>query len=115
MARTQQNLDSLARKLSLKDEQMTAWQAYADRAISRTRERVARIEGFRSHRGKADADTASKLDRVSEAMRARADELQKIAQDTRALQDALSPEQKTIFDLYWKAHQRGMMHHRRAA
>ena len=115
VARTQQNLDNLARKLSLKDDQMAAWQAYADRAISRTRERAARIDDFRSHKDKADADTASRLDKMSQAMRARADELEKVAQDTRALQEALSPEQKTIFDLYWKAHQRGMMHHRRAA
>ena len=49
---------------------------------------------------------------MSQAMRDRADKLQKVAQDTRAFEGVLSPEQKTIFDLYWKAqfHQR-MGHH----
>ena len=49
---------------------------------------------------------------MSQAMRDRADKLQTVAQDTRAFEGVLSPEQKTIFDLYWKAqfHQR-MGHH----
>lgn len=110
VAHTQRNLDKLAGKLNLKDEQKTAWQAYADSAISRAKERAAKMEEHRSRRGEArvEADTATKLDRMSQAMRARADQLQKVAQDTRAFEGVLSPDQKTIFDLYWKAkfHQR---------
>jgi Spy/CpxP family protein refolding chaperone len=118
VARTQRNLDNLARKLSLKEEQKAAWQVYADSSISRTKERAASMQQLRSHHGEArrEADTATRLDEMSQTMRVRADELHKVAQDTRALQATLSPEQKTIFDLYWKAQfQRGMMHHRRAA
>ena len=35
VAHTQRSLDKLAQKLNLKDEQKSAWQAYADNAISR--------------------------------------------------------------------------------
>ena len=116
VAHTQRNLDNLAKKLNLKDEQKAAWQVYADSSISRSRDRVARMHELRSNRdkGRAQADTASRLEQMSQAMRARADELQKVAQDARALQDILSPEQKTIFDLYWKAQfQRATLHHHR--
>jgi hypothetical protein len=114
VARTQRNLDNLASKLNLKDEQKVAWQTYADSAISRAKERTAKMQEFRSHKGEArvEADTSTKIDKMSRAMRERADKLQKIAQDTRAFEGVLTPDQKTIFDLYWKAkfHQR-MDHH----
>ena len=105
VAHTQHRLDRLASKLNLKAEQRAAWQTYADSAISRAQERVAKVQELRSHKseGRAESDTATKLDRMSQAMRERADQLQKVAQDTRALEGVLSPEQKTIFDLYWKA------------
>lgn len=114
VAHTQRNLDKLAQKLNLKDEQKTAWQAYADSAISRAKERTAKVEEHRSHKGEArvEVDTATKLDRMSQAMRDRADQLQKVAQDTRAFEGVLSSEQKTIFDLYWKAQFHQRMGHR---
>jgi Spy/CpxP family protein refolding chaperone len=114
VAHTQRNLDKLASKLNLKDEQKVAWQTYADGAISRAKERTAKMQEFGSHKveARAEADTSTKLDKMSQAMRERADKLQKIAQDTRAFESVLTPDQKTIFDLYWKAqyHQR-MGHH----
>jgi hypothetical protein len=114
VAHTQRNLDKLAQKLNLKDEQKIAWQAYADSAISRAKERTAKMEEHRSHKGeaRAEVDTATKLDEMSQAMRERADRLQKVAQDTRAFEGVLSPEQKTIFDLYWKTQFHQRMSHR---
>jgi Spy/CpxP family protein refolding chaperone len=114
VAHTQHKLDKLAQKLNLKDEQKTAWQTYADGAISRAKERTAKMEEHRSHKGEARAeiDTATKLDKISQVMRNRADQLQKVAQDTRAFEDVLSPDQKTIFDLYWKAQFHQRMGHR---
>ena len=110
VAHTQHRLDRLASKLNLKAEQQAAWRTYADSAISRAQERVAKMQEMHSRKGErsAESDTAAKLDRMSQAMRARADQLQKVAQDTRTLEGVLSPEQKTIFDLYWKA----QFHHR---
>jgi hypothetical protein len=115
VARTRHNLDSLAKKLDLKEEQQAAWQAYADGALSRAEERTAKMQDHRAHKGeaRAETDTATRLDRLSQAMRDRADRLQKIAADTRAFEGVLSSEQKTIFDLYWKSKfHPGMMHHR---
>jgi hypothetical protein len=114
VAHTQRNLDHLASKLNLKDEQKVAWQTYSDSAISRAKERTAKMQEMRSHKGeaRAEAGTSAKLDRMSQAMRERADKLQKIAQDTRALEAALTPDQKTIFDLYWKAQFHQRMGHR---
>ena len=114
VARTQHNLDGLASKLNLKQDQQAAWQVYSDGAMARAKERTARMEQHRSHKGelRADADTATRLDKMSQAMRDRADQLQKVAQDTRAFEGVLSPEQKTIFDLYWKARFHQRMGHR---
>ncbi len=102
---TQHRLDQLEAKLNLNDAQQSAWQAYADAALARAQARSERVQQFHARRGavKQEIDTASRLDKAAERARARADELQKIAQDTRALQQALSPEQQTIFDLYWKS------------
>jgi Spy/CpxP family protein refolding chaperone len=114
VAHTQHKLDKLAQKLNLTDEQKAAWQTYADGAISRAKERTAKMEEHRSHKGeaRAEVDTATKLDKMSQVMRDRADHLQKVAQDTRAFEGVLSPDQKTIFDLYWKARFHQRMGHR---
>lgn len=101
----QHKLDRLEEKLSLKDAQKTAWQTYADAVLARAKERSARMQEFHARRGaqRQDMDTAARLDKAAERMRARAEELQKMAQETRALQESLSPEQKAILDLYWKS------------
>jgi len=114
VAHTQRNLDKLAQKLNLKDEQKTAWQAYTDSAISHAKERTAKMEEHRARKGeaRAEVDTATRLDKISQAMRDRADQLQKVAQDTRAFEGVLSPEQKAIFDLYWKTQFHQRMGHR---
>ena len=63
------------------------------------------MEEHRAHRGDhhADMDTASRLEHMSQRMRERADKLQQMAQDTRTFQQALTPEQQTTFDMYWKS------------
>ena len=75
---------------------------------------TAKMDEHRGHRGegRAESDTATRLDNLSQAMRERADRLQEVAQDTRAFESALSPDQKTIFDLYWKAQMHQRMGHR---
>lgn len=104
---TQRKLDGLEARLNLKDSQKSAWQVYADAAIARARERTAKMQELHARRGepRKDLDTASKLDKTAEIMRTRADQLQKVAQDTRSFQQVLAPEQQTIFDLYWKSQQ----------
>jgi hypothetical protein len=103
---TRNRLDGLEAKLNLKDDQRAAWKTYADAA----RARAAGMQAFHGHHGGdgRDLDTASKLDKAADRMRARADDLKKAAQDTRAFQEVLSPEQQSIFDLYWKPRGHGM-------
>jgi Spy/CpxP family protein refolding chaperone len=105
---TQHRLDKLEAKLNLKDNQKSAWQVYADAALARARERTGKMQELHSRRGEPpkELDTAAKLDKAAEFMRSRADELQKVAQDTRSFQQVLTPEQQTIFDRYWKSQQR---------
>ena len=106
---TQHRLSGLEAKLNLKEEQKSAWKTYSDAALARAQERTAKMQAMHERRGenRKDLDTATKLDKASEMMRARADQLQKVAQDTRAFQQVLTPEQQTIFDLYWKSQGRG--------
>ncbi|HVY05286.1 MAG TPA: Spy/CpxP family protein refolding chaperone [Burkholderiales bacterium] len=117
VAHTQRSLDNLAKKLNLKDEQKVAWQTYADGALARAKEKSDKMQEMhaRKHEARADTDTATKLDHMSQMMRDRADKLQKVAQDTRAFENVLSPEQKTIFDLYWKSQFHHHMGHRPVA
>jgi len=112
--RTQLHLDALANKLNLKEEQKAAWQTYADSTLARAQDRAARRQQGRANRHEAqrNADTASRLELMAHAMRERAQTLEQVAQDTRAFEAVLSPEQKTIFDLYWQANGHHRMGHR---
>lgn len=114
--RTQNYLDELQTKLHLKAEQQAAWKTYADSAIARASDRAKHMKEFRGRRGEhhADMHTAAWLEHMSKRMRKRADKLQQAAKDTGTFQQALSPEQQTIFDLYWKSQfGRGKWRHRR--
>ncbi len=113
--RAQKHLDKLEQKLQVKPEQQAAWDAYADTALARAGERAKHMEEFHAKRGDhhGDMDTAARLEHMSQRMRERADKLQQMAQDTRAFQQALTPEQQTVFDRYWKSQfRRGKKRHR---
>ncbi len=103
--RTQKRLDELNQKLNLKSEQQSAWKTYSAAALARADERAKHMQEHRARGGDnhADMDTATRLEHMSQRMRKRADKVQEMARDTRAIQQALSAEQKTIFDLYWKS------------
>ena len=119
--RAEKHLGELEQKLNLKSDQQAAWKTYAQAVMGHAKDRESRMKRMRGRRGSmhGDADTATKLERMSQWMRAGADRLDQMAKDTRAFQDVLTTEQQTIFDLYWQAHSprgmRGMrgMHHRR--
>jgi len=103
--KAQKHLDELEQKLHLKAEQQRAWKTYSNVVLARASERAARMKEFQAKRGEhhADMDTATLLEHLSQRMRKRADKLQRMANDTRTFQQALSPEQQTIFDMYWKS------------
>jgi hypothetical protein len=103
--RAQKHLDELEQDLHLKTEQQAAWRTYADIALARAEERAKHMQEHHATRGDhhGDMDTATKMEHMAQRMRERADKLQQMARDTRAFQQALTPEQQTIFDLYWKS------------
>ena len=105
--RAEKHLKGLEKKLNLQAEQQTAWTTYSDAMMQRARDRAERMKTFKSRRDElSDLDTASKLERMAEWMRERADGLNAMADETRMFQDSLTTEQQTIFDLYWEKHTR---------
>lgn len=116
--RTEARLSRLEAKLNLQDAQKAAWQTYADAMLARAKARSERLAQLREQRPAPGAapDRATRMEKAAELMRKRADELQKVAQDTRALQQVLTPEQQAIFDKQWKGSKRhGRMGHHRPA
>lgn len=107
--RAQRQLDQLAEKLKLTDAQQPAWQAYSQATLARAQERAEKMQAFRAQRGeardqgRAKLDTATRMEKMAERMRERAASLDQVAQDTRALQQALTPEQQQALDAYWKS------------
>ena len=109
--RTQRQLDQLAEKLKLTDAQQSAWQAYSQATLTRAQERGEKMKAFRAQRSEAKErgetrqklDAATRMEKMAEHMRARAATLDQVAQDTRALQQALTPEQQGALDAYWKS------------
>ena len=116
--RAEKHLGELEQKLNLKSDQRAAWNTYSQAVMGHARDKAGRMERMRGRHGRMhdNADTATKLERMSQVMRARADRLEQMANDTRAFQNVLSTEQKTIFDLYWQVHsprhRHGMRHGR---
>jgi hypothetical protein len=103
--RAEKHLGELEKKLNLKPDQQAAWQTYSQAVMGHAKDRASRKERIRERRGAIrDMDTATKLERMSQWMRQGADRLDQMAKDTRAFQNVLSAEQRTIFDLYWQAH-----------
>ena len=103
--RAEKHLKGLEKKLKLKSEQQSAWNTYSGAVMERAQERAGRMEAFHGKRGEMrDMDTASKLEKMAQWMRERADRLDGMASDTRAFQQTLTAEQQTIFDMYWEKH-----------
>lgn len=115
--RAQRQLDQLAAKLQLTDAQQPAWQAYSQATLARAQERAEKMQAFRAQRSAAQGrsaaqehsdataklDTATRMEKMAERMRERAATLDQVAQDTRALQQALTPQQQEALDAYWKS------------
>lgn len=111
--RAQRQLDQLAEKLKLTEAQQPAWQAYSQATLTRAQERAEKMQAFRAQHSEASQklDTATRMKKMAEQMRACAATLDQVALDTRALQQALTPEQQDALDAYWKS----MRHHGKKA
>ena len=110
--RAEKDMSDLKQKLKLTAEQQPAWDTYSGAVMARVEESTARMEEMQQRRrALRDMDTASRLEQMSTWLRERADRLEKMAVDTRVFEQALTAEQRTTFDQYWKSHSaRGMGH-----
>lgn len=104
VAAAQTRLDKLGSKLNLKSSQQDAWKTFSATMVKHAQEHAQEMEKWApGERAKhEDLATPDKMDAMAARMRKGADRLSKLAGDTKIFYDQLSPEQKTIFDLYAK-------------
>lgn len=105
--RVEKHLSLLEKELKLKTDQQSAWKAYSDSIVGFAKDKSARIEELREERSELrNMDMASKLDKLAQMSRNRADRLEHLASDTRTFQQALSPQQQTTFNNFWEKQMR---------
>ena len=114
VAAAQQRLDALGKKLNLKASQQDAWKSFSAGMLKLAQEHAQEMgKGpLGDHAKHEDLSTPDKMEAMAAAMHKHADSLSKLAGDTRPFYDQLSPEQKTIFDLYAKNAWHNRMQHR---
>lgn len=116
VAATQRHLDKLKQKLDLKPNQQAAWETFSKALLARATAQEQSREKMKGAAGmnRAAISTPEKMEKIAVAMRTNADNLSKAASDTKVFYDALSVEQKTIFDLFsqnaWNHRMRGHFH-----
>jgi hypothetical protein len=118
---TQQTLDELKVKLNLAPKQVAAWDAWSAGVMKDARQQIDDRKAWMEEKGAragppADDTTPERMARWIEFLRAQTNWMQQhLAQleaaqvRTKTFYDALEPNQKTIFDLFWHE-----MHHRSA-
>ncbi|MGD2140744.1 MAG: Spy/CpxP family protein refolding chaperone [Burkholderiales bacterium] len=112
--RAEKHLGLLEKELKLNADQQSAWKTYSDSIMTMAQQKAARMEQFRANRGvMRNLDTASKLEKLAQWAQDRADRLEQLAKDTRTFQQALTAEQQTAFDQFWRKHARYGKGHRR--
>ena len=103
--RAEKHLSGLEKKLNLTAEQQPAWKTYSNAVMARAQEKTTRRDEFKQERRELrDMDTASRLEKMSQWLRERADGLEQMAVDTRVFQQVLSAEQQAAFDQFWQKH-----------
>lgn len=107
---TQRTLDDLKGKLNLAPEQLAAWDTWSGGVIKDARQQLDQKYSGREPRARsmADGTTPARMAQAIERLRAETNRMQahlvqlEAAQvRTQAFYNALSPNQKTIFDLFW--------------
>jgi predicted RNase H-like nuclease (RuvC/YqgF family) len=103
-ARAQKRLDKLEKKLNLKPDQQAAWGTYKSAVLAQASERAAKMkahhEQMKSGATKpAEMNAPQRMEEHAKHMREMADNMSRMAQNTQSLYQALTPEQRTIFDL----------------
>jgi periplasmic protein CpxP/Spy len=111
-ARAQKHLDKLGKKLNLTAAQQPAWTIYSSAMLKLAQEHAQERDKWKSagHSETKDITTPERLEKMAARLRTGAEKLSKLAADTKTFYEQLSPEQKTIFDLY-AAHEMRHTHH----
>jgi hypothetical protein len=118
VAMTQERMDKLNAKLKLNPSQQDAWKTFSAAMVGHAQARAQEMEkcapGAREKL--EDLATPDKMTQMAARMRSGADQMSKLAGDTKIFYDQLGPEQKTIFDLYaknaWHNRKHDRMHDR---
>ena len=108
----QKKIDELKTKLNLDPAQMSAWNAWAGKAIDNAKKRQDDLEKARKDWGSGkqeDLTTPQRMDQQIEALGKQIERMQgrlAMLKDSKTTTDnlyaALNKNQKTIFDLYWE-------------
>lgn len=101
-AHLQQKLDDLGTKLHLKDNQQAAWKQYRGQIteIGATHHKDMKTKGMDKYEQMKNLPAPERLQKMADRMRAKADDLDKVAKQTATFYKTLTPEQQTIFDMY---------------
>jgi periplasmic protein CpxP/Spy len=124
-AHAQKRLDKLERSLNLQPGQQAAWASYKSSALADMNDRAAKMQQRREQMQRDQASGATstvsapqRMEERAKRMREHADALSRKAQQVQSLYAALTPEQRTIFDLQMQKHGRrhalGLMSRRQA-
>jgi hypothetical protein len=100
---TQERLDDLGAKLHLKDSQQAAWKQYRTQLSEQfAAHQKERGEQRDLQKSRGDLSSPERLQQAADRVRAEADHLDKLARQTSVFYKTLTPEQQTIFDLYYR-------------
>jgi hypothetical protein len=112
-AHAQKRLDKLERSLNLQPGQQAAWASYKSSALADMNDRAAKMQQRREQMQRDQASGATttvsapqRMEERAKRMREHADALSRKAQQVQSLYAALTPEQRTIFDLQMQKHGR---------
>ena len=117
VAAAQNRLDKLGVKLNLKSSQQDAWKTFSAAMLKHAQDHAQPMEqqGPGARAKIEDLPTPDKMEQMAARMRKGADSLSQMASDTKPFYAQLSPEQRTIFDLYakntWQNRMHARMHH----
>jgi len=107
----QKRLADLKQQLNLKSNQQTPWETFSNALMTQAKVQAQAREKLKATIGRdfESKPTPEKMQMMASMMRTSADNLSKAAADTKIFYDVLSPDQKTIFNLFAKDTWNGRM------
>lgn len=107
VAYTNKRLSELKDKLNITPAEEPAWQTFADKVNAQAKATAALHEKMRGEMNSPGLTTPDRMAKMAEFLKTRSQHMAAMSEVTRTFYNALTPEQKTIFD---KMHQGRMKH-----